>query len=221
MRRANIVKPQNAFERKADNFHTGPWKPLLTTKPHAIVPLEQSLALTTVEGNETEYGYPRSFVHTARRAKIKKHIPRKQSRKSLLKRRSRAAMLSLLRTDRLLRYLHPYKTEIQAAKYPARVYKKVEPIKYLPVETTSATWVDTYDQVLEMLAELKKSTEIAVDLEHHDFRSYVGLLSLMQISTRDRDWIVDTLQPWRHKLEILNEVFADPNIVKVTPRTFI
>lgn len=44
-RRANIVKPQNAFEQKFDNFATGPWKPLLTRKPHATVPLEESLSL--------------------------------------------------------------------------------------------------------------------------------------------------------------------------------
>lgn len=66
-----------------------------------------------------------------------------------------------------------------------------------------------------MLRELKKAKEIAIDLEHHDQKSYIGLLSLMQISTRDRDWIVDTLQPWRQELEVLNEVFADPNILKV------
>ena len=46
-------------------------------------------------------------------------------------------------------------------------------------------------------------------------RTYSGLLSLMQISTREKDWIIDTLQPWRHKLEVINEVFADPKIVKV------
>lgn len=87
---------------------------------------------------------------------------------------------------------------------------------YQPADTTKATWVDSYEGVLEMLEELKKAKEIAVDLEHHDFRTYVGLVSLMQISTRDKDWIVDTLRPWRQKLEVLNEVFADPKIVKVS-----
>jgi exosome complex exonuclease RRP6 len=66
-----------------------------------------------------------------------------------------------------------------------------------------------------MLEELKTAKEIAVDLEHHDARSYVGLVSLMQISTRKKDWIVDTLKPWRQELQVLNEVFADPNIIKV------
>lgn len=118
-------------------------------------------------------------------------------------------------TDKLSRHRHPYQTEISQLKYPDAVYQKAEPIPYLPVETTSAIFVDTLEGVLDMLDELKNATEIAVDLEHHDTRSYVGLVSLMQISTRQKDWIVDTLKPWRQNLQVLNQVFADPKIVKV------
>jgi len=123
-------------------------------------------------------------------------------------------------TNSSFRYRHPYETEIQHLQYPKSVYEKAEPIPYLPVDTTSAVFVDTEEGVLEMLEELKTATEIAVDLEHHDARSHVGLVSLMQISTRNKDWIVDTLKPWRQKLEVLNEVFADPNIVKVCQFSF-
>ncbi|KAI1429069.1 ribonuclease H-like domain-containing protein [Xylaria sp. FL1777] len=112
-------------------------------------------------------------------------------------------------------YKHPYETEIRALEYPEAIYQQKDPIRYLPFESTTATFVDTFDGVLAMLDELKGATEIAIDTEHHDFRTYTGLLSLMQISTREKDWIIDTLQPWRHKLEVLNEVFADPNIIKV------
>ena len=72
------------------------------------------------------------------------------------------------------------------------------------------------EHVKLMLEELRNAREIAVDLEHHDAHSYIGLTSLMQISTRDKDWIVDTLQPWREELQILNEVFANPKILKVS-----
>ncbi|KAJ9148602.1 Exosome complex exonuclease rrp6 [Pleurostoma richardsiae] len=171
-RRANIIKPQNAFEHKPNNFETGPWKPILGTKPHATVPLDESLS-TFID----EYDH--------------------------------------------LQYKHPYETEILNLEYPASVYQKKDAIPYLPVETTTAIWVDTYEGVLEMLEELKKAKEIAIDLEHHDFRTYTGLLSLMQISTREKDWIVDTLKPWRHRLEVLNEVFADPSIVKVFHGAFM
>ena len=36
----------------------------------------------------------------------------------------------------------------------------------------------------------------------------------MQISTREKDYIVDTLV-LRDELEVLNEVFTDPSIIKV------
>lgn len=72
-----------------------------------------------------------------------------------------------------------------------------------------------------MLQELKGAKEIAIDLEHHDSRSYIGIVSLMQISTREKDWVVDTLKPWRRKLQCLNEVFADPKILKVLHGAFM
>jgi exosome complex exonuclease RRP6 len=95
------------------------------------------------------------------------------------------------------------------------MYDVHEPINYSPLEETNATFVDTEDALEEMLQVLKSASEIAVDLEHHDMRSYGGIVCLMQISTRNRDWIIDTLKPWRRRLERLNEVFADPKIVKV------
>ncbi|KAI1352068.1 ribonuclease H-like domain-containing protein [Xylaria sp. FL0043] len=166
MRRANVLKPQNAFELKPNNHDTSPWKPILTKKPHSTLPLDESLETFDDESRSTQYK-------------------------------------------------HPYETEILALEYPKAIFQENEPIPYLPFESTTATFVDTFDGVLAMLEELRGATEIAIDTEHHDFRTYSGLLSLMQISTREKDWIVDTLQPWRHKLEVLNKVFADPNIIKV------
>ena len=66
-----------------------------------------------------------------------------------------------------------------------------------------------------MLAKLRQAKEIAVDLEHHSYRSYAGFVCLMQLSTRQEDWIVDTLVV-REELAELNEVFTDPEIVKVS-----
>lgn len=110
---------------------------------------------------------------------------------------------------------HPYQSEIDQYEFPSFVYSQADPIPYKPFDNTTATLVDDYEGVLELLEELKTAKEIAIDLEHHDTHSYIGLVSLMQISTRDRDWIVDTLKPWRRKLQILNQVFADPSILKV------
>lgn len=192
IRNANISKPQILFERSPDNFPTSPWKPILTSKPHAKESLKESLVTVPNETGTPQYDDLPPW-----------HDILQCGNRSL----TRYAHL---------RYRHPYETEISRMEYPKPVYETAEPVMYQPVETTQATWVDTYEGVLEMLEELKKAKEIAVDLEHHDYRTYVGLVSLMQVSTRDKDWIVDTLQPWRHKLEVLNEVFADPGIVKVS-----
>lgn len=162
---SKIPKPQLLFEHKPDNSDTGLFRPLLKTKPHATVPLSESLQTKEIDGDA--------------------------------------------------RYPNPYEVEIRSAEYPKSVYKVSPPIDYLPFESTTATFVDTFDGVKEMLVELKKAKEIAIDLEHHDVHSYQGLVSLMQISTREKDWVVDTLKPWREELQILNEVFADPKILKV------
>jgi len=162
---SKIPKPQLQFEHKPDNSGSSIFQPLLTTKPHAIVPLDESLKTRDIDGED--------------------------------------------------RYPNPYETEIRNAQYPKSVYKTAPPTDYLPFEETTATFVDTLDGVKEMLGELKAAKEIAIDLEHHDVHSYQGLVSLMQISTREKDWIVDTLQPWRQDLQVLNEVFTDPKILKV------
>lgn len=209
---------------KPDNFDNSPWKPLLTTKPHAIVLLEDSLGTFTDDYDQTQYDYTDFLPLLSLPPTTSKPEGLSKSQRST--HNQRVAKLRRMgntrgRTDNRIRFRHPYETEILQLKYPASIYQKADPIAYLPVETTSATFVDTFEGVLDMLKELKAAKEIAIDLEHHDARSYVGLTSLMQISTRERDWIVDTLKPWRQDLEILNEVFADPNIIKVTLIQFL
>ena len=105
--------------------------------------------------------------------------------------------------------------EIENYTYPDTVYEFREPIPFTSPNDSNPVFVDTEEGVREMLEELKAAKEIAIDLEHNDQRSYIGLVCLMQISTREKDWIIDTLKPWRENLRILNEVFADPKILKV------
>lgn len=113
------------------------------------------------------------------------------------------------------RYNHPYVVEIERSFYPEAVHMITNPIPYSSPTEKEATFVDTKEGIEEMLTELRKASEIAIDLEHHDMHSYIGIVCLMQISTREQDWIIDTLVPWREDLQILNEVFADPKILKV------
>jgi exosome complex exonuclease RRP6 len=56
--------------------------------------------------------------------------------------------------------------------------------------------------------------EIAIDLEHHSVRSFQGFTCLIQISTRERDFIVDPLS-LRGSVHVLNRITADARVVKV------
>lgn len=49
-----MKKPQLQFELRPDNFPDGPWKPVLTTKPHAKVPLEESTVTFVGEDGTTQ-----------------------------------------------------------------------------------------------------------------------------------------------------------------------
>ncbi|KAI7906905.1 ribonuclease H-like domain-containing protein [Cokeromyces recurvatus] len=109
---------------------------------------------------------------------------------------------------------HPYAYEINNIEYPERMFQVQEPEMYKAYDTTSATWVNTEEGLIEMMKDFEGVEELAVDLEHHNYRSYQGFTCLMQISTRDKDFIIDTLE-LRDKLWMLNEYFADPNITKV------
>lgn len=109
---------------------------------------------------------------------------------------------------------HPYQVEIETSSYPDNVFSRCSPIEPAEWDQTSSTWISEKEELAKLCAELKQCTEIAVDLEHHDYRSYYGLTCLMQISSRNRDWLIDTLA-LRDELYVLNDVFADPRILKV------
>ena len=54
-RTQNIAKPQLSFTTVPNNDETGPFKPLLRTKPNAIVPLDDSLKLVAAEDGLMQY----------------------------------------------------------------------------------------------------------------------------------------------------------------------
>jgi exosome complex exonuclease RRP6 len=95
------------------------------------------------------------------------------------------------------------------------MFKDAEPIPPRSFDATPFTWVDTPDALDKLLEKLRGCKEIAVDLEHHSLRTFAGFLCLMQISTREEDFVIDTLA-LREELQELNEIFTDPQITKVT-----
>ena len=109
---------------------------------------------------------------------------------------------------------HPYRYEIRHTSYPAHMFASAPPITPRSFDATPFTWVSTAAEFDSILDKLRRAQEIAIDLEHHSYRTFAGFVCLMQISTREEDWVVDTLA-LREELEELNQVFTDPKIVKV------
>ncbi|XP_064459624.1 exosome complex component 10-like isoform X2 [Ornithodoros turicata] len=110
-------------------------------------------------------------------------------------------------------YSHPYECEIehfQPTPEQLEVHQKIPP----PLDETPYMFVSTVEDLQKMCKDLMKQKEIAVDVEHHSYRTFQGITCLVQISTRQTDYIVDTLA-LRHELHVLNEIFTHPKIIKV------
>ena len=82
-------------------------------------------------------------------------------------------------------------------------------------DTTEAEFVESESALDELAEHLARHREFAVDLEHHSYRSFQGFTCLMQISTRERDFVVDTLALRGRLRAALAPHFADPTKLKV------
>ncbi|XP_021755991.1 protein RRP6-like 2 isoform X2 [Chenopodium quinoa] len=93
--------------------------------------------------------------------------------------------------------------------------ESLEPVMPPPLESTPFKMVEEVKDLKELAAKLRSANEIAVDLEHNQYRSFQGLTCLMQISTRTEDFVVDTLKLRIHIGPYLREIFKDPTKKKV------
>eukprot|EP00698_Gefionella_okellyi_P025025 TRINITY_DN9028_c0_g1_i1.p1 TRINITY_DN9028_c0_g1~~TRINITY_DN9028_c0_g1_i1.p1 ORF type:complete len:836 (+),score=201.80 TRINITY_DN9028_c0_g1_i1:41-2548(+) len=109
---------------------------------------------------------------------------------------------------------HPYEAQIRTLECPLYLLHPVEPVRPESLENSQCTWIDSLETLHTLVAVLESSTEIAVDLEAHSYRSFQGFTCLMQISTRTQDYLVDCIELRPH-IKLLANVFANPRILKV------
>lgn len=114
-----------------------------------------------------------------------------------------------------------------------------------PIDDVPLIMVEKEEHIAPLLEDLLKCKTIAIDLEvhnlsecwiggfqfwlvkhnvwfyfqHHSLRSFQGITCLIQISTGDKDYLVDTLS-LRSDLHILNQALTDPKILKVGEKYF-
>eukprot|EP01023_Acetabularia_acetabulum_P011612 TRINITY_DN15389_c0_g2_i2.p1 TRINITY_DN15389_c0_g2~~TRINITY_DN15389_c0_g2_i2.p1 ORF type:complete len:438 (-),score=74.02 TRINITY_DN15389_c0_g2_i2:5-1318(-) len=117
-----------------------------------------------------------------------------------------------------IKYPHPLEQELQSLSYPDELMKvgKEEELQ-MPVEPEKFPYkyVNNLQTLESMAQELGQHSEIAVDLENYSYRSFEGLTCLMQVSSGECDYVVDTLAVRDHMAAVLTPVFCNPGIIKV------
>ncbi|KAI8517164.1 Exosome component 10 [Branchiostoma belcheri] len=182
----NIERPQLKFKDKIDNSNT-PFIPIIRHKPNALRPLPK---YDQQKRHPEDLDVPTAladFIHRQREAQEGQPVDLTA---------------------------HPYQYELEHYQPTSQQLLKTQPQTSNPIDTTPLTLVTSLEELMEMNDKLSMCSEFAVDLEHHSYRSFQGFTCLMQVSTRDQDYIVDTLA-LRADLHILNDTFTDPKIVKV------
>lgn len=122
-------------------------------------------------------------------------------------------------------YRHPYQSELQSIDYstwqlevpsekPPKIPKADGPL------TANSTWIDTPEGLTELKSILESDEsevqEIAIDLEAHSYRSFSGMICLIQISTKDgKDFLIDPFPVWDLIHDALAPTLANPKVVKV------
>uniref|UniRef100_A0A8C9VMN8 Exosome complex component 10 n=1 Tax=Scleropages formosus TaxID=113540 RepID=A0A8C9VMN8_SCLFO len=189
----NIQRPQLKFKEKVDNSNT-PFVLKIFIKPNAIKPLSscRCLCVSRLRKERPEdLDIPAALADFVHQQRTQEHM------------------------DDM--FAHPYQYELDHLLMPESLIKPEWHVllqMYRPIDETPCKFIDSLEELVMLNEKLAKTTEFAVDLEHHSYRSFLGITCLMQISTRDEDFIIDTLE-LRSEMYILNETFTDPAITKV------
>ncbi|KAK2980699.1 hypothetical protein RJ640_011319, partial [Escallonia rubra] len=110
--------------------------------------------------------------------------------------------------------LHPYVTEIGGMLREPDVG-----LRFFEGEADfemgeSYVWVDTESKLVELAEALSGERVFGVDTEQHGLRSFLGFTALVQISTKSKDYLVDSIA-LHDVMGILRPVFANPKVCKV------
>ncbi|XP_010413999.1 PREDICTED: protein RRP6-like 3 isoform X2 [Camelina sativa] len=109
---------------------------------------------------------------------------------------------------------HPYESEITVLLENTKIEFGFLRGECSLKMSDSYVWVEMESQLKKLAEVLAKEKVFAVDTEQHSLRSFLGFTALVQISTHEEDFLVDTIA-LHDAMSILRPVFSDPNICKV------
>jgi len=150
----SVEKPQLKFE-KIDNGRDTIFKPKIRTKPNSVV----KLCLRKIQNDRSN-------------GTLQEHL------------QSLGVPSASPRTSSKFYYAHPYEVEINSYVTPAAQLLRVSDLIRPKHVNTEAIYVDTEQKLDEMNQNILKSSCVAVDLEHHSYRSFQGFTCLMQCTLR-------------------------------------
>ncbi|XP_037484764.1 protein RRP6-like 3 isoform X2 [Triticum dicoccoides] len=113
--------------------------------------------------------------------------------------------------------MHPFEDEITSLlDNPTRysTFCNFTPSSQCPGMSNSYNWVNTKAQLEHLAGLLGEEKAFGVDTEQHSFRSFLGYTALVQISTQNEDYLIDTIA-LHDVMGILQPVFASPSICKI------
>ncbi|PFH38268.1 3'-5' exonuclease domain-containing protein [Besnoitia besnoiti] len=96
------------------------------------------------------------------------------------------------------------------------LFEICKPRRWKPLKDTPLVRISTKEELQAIVDELSSGVHplVAIDLEHHSFHSYRGFTCLIQLSTREKDYLIDPF-PLFEQLHVLNAVTANPRILKI------
>jgi len=210
---ASTPKPQVRWRELVDNDRSE-FVPRLLVKHNQKVPLSAG------------------FLEAQRRAGLRANTPGQQADGNASKAPGTGAGAEAKEPSALLTHLNalgvdrdkastplsnPYEEELRSLAYADGLFETRKPEQFKRMEDTPLVWVRTARELRQLINEVKATCvgkEIAVDVEHHDQRSYRGFTCLVQLSTRQKDFLIDPFDIFE-QMHWLNEIFTDPSILKV------
>jgi hypothetical protein len=125
-------------------------------------------------------------------------------------------------STKLLFTSHPYLNELNSLKYPTWQLLDSSINKELNLcHGNTYEYIKTKENLVTMIKILEedmingKILEISIAIHNHFYRSYQGFACVMMLSTRYKDYIIDTIS-LRHIINSqLGPIMINPNIVKV------
>eukprot|EP00981_Chlorochromonas_danica_P001010 scaffold233_cov174-Ochromonas_danica.AAC.50 len=200
----DLPKPQLAFLHEIDNFRLTPFRPKLSIKYPSNQPYRE--ISWPVDYLDSSSDYYISLNDGGNRMLGEDDIENGEGE-------GIDGNGGLVAPDRY--YLHPYEKDLEQLQFPSYIFQdpSSEELVY-PDPARPFLYVDQETTFNQMLDELQGSQELAIDLEHHSLRSFLGLTCLMQISSRQADYVIDVFAV-RSSMSLLGKLFSDQTIVKV------